>query len=273
MKHSYKIPASLDTSYLDMKVTLQKESGVGLRPMPMRQLAFFIMILFSCLFFVQKSFVGDAGFVLTLVFIVLYIGFGIYLGLMDSSQILRFEMLPAMFSYMQPDKRKMFKVPISFYNISSIDNNGRVYYADGSCGYVCAVVGTASALLFDSDKESIINRVDTFWRKQTPGVEYLFITVKKSQDVTSQRQAIRNYDLSDPDLKMLAKQQDLVLKNYVGEEFKSLHQYMFIKAQNVEVLKQTYSTLSAETENSSYFIKRCIQLSDKTIVNIIDSML
>lgn len=272
MKQSYKIPAGLDTSYMDMTITIQKEGGLGLKPLKMKQLFIFIVTLFSGLFIQQKTFVGDVSIGCSIVFLIIWFGTGIYLGLTDSSKVIRAEMLPAVLSYIQPDHRKVYKVPVSFYNVSEIAKDGRVTFADGTCGYVCAVVGSASVLLFDSDRDAILNRVDMFWRKQTPGVEFLFVTVKKAQDVSVQRKHIRSYDLSEPDLKRLAREQDMVLRDYVGKEFKSIHQYMFIKAPNAEILRQTYNVLQSEVENSHYMFKRCVQLSDETIADLINTI-
>lgn len=272
MKQSYKIPASLNTSYMDMTITISNKDGLGLRPLPMKQLSFFLLVLFSAFFFVSKTFVGQVSTVSTIAFVVAYCGFGLYLGLRDSSQVLRFEMIPALLSYLQPDHRKVFQVPVSFYDIADISQNGLVTFSDGTYGYVFSVVGSASVLLFDSDRTSIVDRVDLFWRKQIPGVEYLFITVKKSQDVTFQRKHIRTYDLSDRDLRELARKQDVLLKDYVGKEFKSIHQYMILKAPNKEVLKQSYNILLSEVENSTYMIKRCVLLSNESIVDIVNTI-
>lgn len=272
MKQSYKIPASLDTSYMDMTITIRTNDGLGLRPLPIKQIAFMIVIVFSAFFLQQKTFIGQVSTVSTIIFMAAYIGTGLYLAMMDSSHVLRFEMVPAMLSYMQPDHRKIFKVPVSFYNIADITHDGLVQFADGSSGYILSVVGSASILLFDSDRDAILNRVDAFWRKQTPGVEYLFITVKKAQDVRSQRQFIRTYDMSDKELKKLAKEQDVVLRDFVGTEFKSIHQYLILKAPNKETLRQSYNVLQSEVENSNYMFKRCVQLSDESIVDLVNTI-
>lgn len=272
MKQSYKIPAGLDTSYMDMTITLRSNDGLGLKPLPIKQIAFMIVVVFSAFFLQQKTFIGQINTVSTICFMAAYCGMGLYLAMMDSSHILRFEMVPAMLSYLQPDHRKIFRVPVSFYNIADISKDGYVQFADGSHGYVMSVVGSASILLFDSDREAILNRVDAFWRKQTPGVEYIFVTVKKAQDVRSQRQFIRTYDMSDKELKKLAKEQDVILRDFVGTEFKSIHQYLILKAPNKETLRQSYNVLQSEVENSNYMIKRCVQLSDESIVDLVNTI-
>ena len=231
-----------------------------------------LAVVFSGFFLEQKTFIGSVNTVSTIAFLVIYMGFGLYLAMMDSSHILRFEMIPAMLSYLQPDHRKLFHVPISFYNIADIKSDGFVQFADGSSGYVLSVVGSASILLFDSDREAILNRVDNFWRKQIPGVEYLFVTVKKPQNVHSQREHIRTYDMSDIELRKLAREQDIILRDFVGKEFKSIHQYLILKAPNKEILRQTYNVLQSETENSSYMIKRCVQLRDESVADLVNTI-
>ena len=272
MKLSYRIPASLATSYMDMTITIQKDDGLGLKPMPIKQLLFFIVVLFSGFFLQQKTFFGQTGTFGSAAFLALWFGTGLYLGLTDSSHVIRFEMIPAMLSYLQPDHRRIFHVPVSFYDIADISEDGFIQYADGTCGYILNVVGSASVLLFDSDREAILNRVDMFWRKQPPGAEYIFLTVKKAQDVLSQRRHIRTYDISDPELRRLAIQQDKKLKDFVGKQFRSIHQYMLIKAPNREVLRQVYNILQSEVENSSYMLKRCIQLHDQSVIDLINTM-
>lgn len=272
MKQSYKIPASLNTGYMDMVITIRSNDGLGLKPLPIKQIVFMIAVVFSAFFLQQKTFIGTVNTPSSVLFLVIYIGTGLYLAMMDSSHVLRFEMIPAMLSYIQPDHRKLFKVPVSFYNIADITHDGYVQFADGTSGYVLSVVGSASILLFDSDRDAILNRVDAFWRKQTPGVEYLFITVKKAQNVRSQRQFIRTYDMSDKELKALAKEQDVVLRDFVGKEFKSIHQYLILKAPNKETLRQSYNVLKSEVENSNYMIKRCVQLSDESIVELVNTI-
>ena len=75
MKQSYKIPASLNTSYMDMTITITNNEGLGLRPLPMKQLSFFLIVLFSAFFFVTKTFVGQVSTGATIAFVGIYCGF------------------------------------------------------------------------------------------------------------------------------------------------------------------------------------------------------
>ena len=155
-----------------------------------------------------------------------------------------------------------------FYQIVGIEsvdeNTGLVKYTDGTFAYWYRVVGSASILLFDADKQAILDRVDNFYRKMNTDSEVIFITTKSSQQIYKQVLALKrkydNLEVRDPDLIMLANEQFSTLKDYVGDSFKCIHQYMVIKADNKEVLMQTKNIIASEAENSSLMIKRCIAM-------------
>ena len=50
------------------------------------------------------------------------------------------------------------------------------------------------------------------------------------------------------------------MRDYVGKEFKSIHQYMVIKSDNKEALRVANGILQNEVENSALFIKQCVPL-------------
>ena len=71
--------------------------------------------------------------------------------------------------------------------IRNIDeNSGLIEFLDGSFGSMYRVVGAASALLFEDDKEAILDRVDNFYRKMGFDVEIIKITTKESQKIYHQ---------------------------------------------------------------------------------------
>ena len=59
-----------------------------------------------------------------------------------------------------------------------------------------------------------------------------------------------------------------VLRDYVGHEFKSLHQYMLIKSENKEALMAAVNILQSEVENSSLMIKQCVPLEYEEVVEM-----
>lgn len=130
------------------------------------------------------------------------------------------------------------------------------------------MVGSASVLLFPTDRDAIVNRVDNFWRTMKTEYEMTFITMREPQKVTRQLKALdariraMGDDPALADLKRLAQSERDVLEHRVGMEFRSLHQYLLVKAKSIESLNQGRNMLQAEVEGSTYMFKRVQALYD-----------
>src|SRR5699024_3635812 len=138
--------------------------------------------------------------------------------------------------------------------------DGLVEFIDGTYGYWYRVTGTASILLFDSDKEAIVNRVEGFLRKWNVDSEITFMTLKEAQKVERQVDSLMrryaNLKTADPELRNLAEEEFRILKDFVGHQFKSIHQYMLVKSKNKEALTVSVSILQSEVENSALMIRQ-----------------
>ena len=135
-------------------------------------------------------------------------------------------------------------------------------------GRLYRVVGSASTLLFPSDRDAIIDRVNSFYMKMRTEYEITFVTMREAQKVDRQMRAldarIRNMR-GNPDLdelRALAESERDVLRYQVGRKRKSLHQYMIITASSVEKLDMGVAAVSAEVENSQLMFKRVQALFD-----------
>ncbi len=85
----------------------------------------------------------------------------------------------------------------------------------------------------------------------------------------------RRYDrleVRDPELLDLADQEFRILKNEVGGEFRSVHQYMIIKGDNREALTIGKNTLQSEVENSARMIKQCVALYERDIDELLQTV-
>ncbi len=164
-----------------------------------------------------------------------------------------------------------------FYQIAGIEDidgeKGLITFSDGTYGYMYRVVGTGSVLLFDEDRKAILDRVDSFYRKMKPEYEMIFITSKEAQKVYRQVAAMkRRYDSLAPDddeLRALADTEYRVLKNYVGGSFRSIHQYLILKADNAEALIVAKNMLQSEVENSTMMFKQCTALFGDDIYEVL----
>ena len=266
MKQSYKLPTSLDKSYLDHEVALQTKGGVGLRPLPLKV----ILVWIGALFFVFMTVFSENlpmhylpiwGKIL---YGLSFIAFVFFVTTSDGGGQPRYRAIRNMGTYMFRRSSRIVRTrntdnATAFYHILNIkdisDESGMIMFMDGTYGYAYRVVGNASALLFDSDKEAIINRVDNFYRKMPDYIRMNYITIKEPQKVVLQKQELKklynNRDNDDKDIQAIIKASHDKLDKFVGGEFKSIHQYLILIANSKEYANKAHSILASEFSNSS----------------------
>jgi len=97
------------------------------------------------------------------------------------------------------------------------------------------------------------------------------MTLKEPQKIYNQAAAVKyrynKLKLNDNDLNDLCNNQLVMLREVVGKQYQSIHQYMIIKADSMESLLAAKITIQAELDSSGLFIKRCIPLYDDEILD------
>ncbi|WP_020385232.1 hypothetical protein [Kribbella catacumbae] len=269
-RHSYKIPAPLNRSFLDHEISFSV-GGWQVPPSPMKQILFLGGGVLVTLWAATTTFIKSAGPALIVLFVVWSLITVFYLGGLTRTRELRFMTVPALLAYL-PRKARLVLTrrsadPSGFYSIVGVDDvteNGAISFSDGSLGQLYLVVGSASYLLFDEDQTSILDRVDSFWRKVPTSCEHIFITTKEPQRIYHQVANLerRNQALQvrDPDLLELQNEQYDILTGHVGGKFTSIHQYVLLKGKSVDALRQGHLVLQAEVEGSSLMIKEVTML-------------
>lgn len=283
-KEHYRIPFDLNASHADMEIAIRTKDGIGFKPAPMKNVLAYVIGFLACFYIIMNTTMAVAPLPIKILFAVTWCLGVIMLCKQDPTQRMQASLIGPLLNYIP--KRSRVVVTRSnqnaapFYSIVGIesvdDRTGLISFFDGTFGYMYRVVGSASILLFDADREAILDRVDAFYRKMNTDSEIIFLTVKSSQAVYKQVAALkRRYDRlrhRDPELLALAEEQFGVLKNFVGGSFKSIHQYMIIKCDNKEMLAQTKNVLRSEVENSSRMIKRCVALYGDDITDVLSSI-
>ncbi len=265
MKQSYKIPTSLDRSYLDVEVALQTESGMGLRPLPFYILIIWIVAIFGGFLLVNSEMFPFHNLPLVFkgVFMLALLGFAYFGTSRDGGNQMRMGALKQMGEFMFVKQSRILKTrntdpATQFYRLVKIkdvnEKTGLVTFYDGTCAYVYRVVGNASSLLFDSDKGAIVNRVDNFYRKMPDFIRCEIVTVKEAQKTVTQRYRMRqlyqSLRVNDPDLRKIMQENYEMLENYVGGEFKSIHQYLLLFAGSKEYANKAHTILMNEVHTS-----------------------
>lgn len=283
-KDSYHVPYGLDQSYMDMTISLNSKDGTVGKVLPMLVVVSYVASFLLCLFCLSKTFIGSmSNLPQKILFVILWVALTIVLTSFDGTRRMNMQRIMSLLNYLPRKARYVYtrtnRDATAFYNIAGIkgiEDDGLIYYEDGTFGYWYRVVGSASILLFDTDRDAIITRVDNFYRKWECDSEITFVTAKESQKVYRQlfnlQRRYENLKNDDQDLRDLTEEQFYILKNYVGKEFKSIHQYMLVKSKNKEALRVATSIVESEVENSSLMIKQCVPLDKEDVLPLLASI-
>lgn len=279
-KDFYKIPADLNASYADMEIRIGSSASGG-TPIPVKVILMFTGSVLLSFWVLSYTFVEYGSTFQKIMFMILWLGLTLLLVKFDKTKRINFQLLGTLVNYLPRSSRHLITRTSSdasdFYLLAGIktinETTGMVTYIDGTYGYWYRVVGSASVLLFDADRVAILNRVDSFFRKCETDHECIFITTKESQRIHRQvvnlKRTYDNLEIHDPDLDDLVDEQFNTLKHYVGHSFKSIHQYMVIKADNEEALLRAKNVLQSEVENSSRMVKQCALLRTNEINDVL----
>lgn len=282
-KQVYKIPIDLNQHFADMEIAVQGSNGVGAKPLPIKVILTYVASAIFCFYLCSQTFLSiSPGYWIpfAIVWALLTLVFAKY----DKTMRMQIQMVPSFFSYLSKASRRVIVRKnhrandfISICGIENIDKkNALIQFTDGTYGFIYRVVGSASILLFDEDRDAIISRVDSFYRKIGTECEIAFITSKEAQKVYRQianlKRRYDNLNCDDPDLKMLAEEQFSVLKNDIGGSFRSIHQYMLLKADNKEMLLKNKNVVQSEVENSSLMFKQCVPLDYNDVCKLLKTI-
>ena len=282
-KQSYHVPYGLAESYADMTIALQSKDGSVGKVLPMIVVGTYVCSFLGCLVCLTKTPIGSMSNTLQKVlFVILWAALTVVLASYDGTRRMNMQRIMTLLNYLPKSARYVYtrnnRNASAFWNIvgiEDIEDDGLIIYADGTYGYWYRVVGSASILLFDADRDAIITRVDNFYRKWECESEIAFMTAKEAQKVYRQvanlQRRYANLKNDDQDLRNLAEEQFRILK-YVGTEFKSIHQYMLVKSNNKEALRVATNLVQAEVENSALMIKQCVPLDKADLEPVLSSV-
>lgn len=284
-KDTYKIPTSLDASYVDMEFNLQTKDGLGPQtPVNGKTVMLGLLSIIVWFYFMFKSPVGEGGVLIIIAFTIAWLVLTVLLIKPDKTKRHGFELIVPMINYL-PKSGRRANVR-SFDNLTTIQTvtgietvdpeDGMIHFLDGTIGRVYNVVGTASVLMFDQDKAMILDKVDNFYRKLPVGVEIIFDTVKESQrtdiQVESAIEGYKQLNVKSKGLAKLYKERHQILKYGVGERFKSIHQYAVLKAPKEESLSEGESLIMSDAENEGLMFKRVDTLGYDEVIRYIKQL-
>ena len=105
MKQSYKIPNSLDQSFLDLEIPIQNKDGIGIRPIPMKFILAVVASILLLMFVLQNTFIKEASFVQKVLFVAIWVVSSAVLLSYDKSKQLKIQLVPVLINYMPKANR------------------------------------------------------------------------------------------------------------------------------------------------------------------------
>ena len=281
-KLSYEIPTSLDASFLDSEIAVKSREGLGFQAVPLRVILSILASALGLMLVLFRSFIGQGGIDLVLLFSLAWTLMTMLLVKYDKSRRMGISLLMPLMSYTKANRNiatRRTDDAVAFHSILGIDDvaeDGLISFNDGGTGYCYRIVGTASILLFDSDKKAILNRIDSYYRKLDIDVGHIFITAKEPQRIHNQLVALkRRYEklrVRDPDLIQLVQEQEETLTDYVGGRFRTVHQYLIIKGKSREALTIGAVALGVEAESSAMMFRQCVSVHRKELLQLLQTI-
>ncbi|PZU04655.1 MAG: hypothetical protein DI630_00635 [Gordonia sp. (in: high G+C Gram-positive bacteria)] len=282
VKSSYKIPVSIDRSRLDHKITLQAFQ-LKSKPISIKIILYWVLFVFVTAWIVLQSPLSSAPWLVLVLLVIWMTVTAAVLGKHTKTGDMKFMQIPALLEYIPTRQRKvmtrMNSKPYGFLSIvgiKDVEASGIIRYVNDDVGQLYSVVGSASALLFESDRNAIVRRVDNFHQKIDTGASWCYLTTKESQRVFQQIAAVEHQNRAlrhrDPELLALEQEKLDVLINDVGGQFSSLHQYLLVRAATMKELKNAHRVLRAERESSSLMFRRCELLNGTDGLDVLRSV-
>lgn len=282
-KESYKIRASLDRSRIDRNISIPISEDMGVKSLYLGSLLFGIGGVLSLMAIMSYTFMKNASLPVKSFFSVFYllmVGFCAYYTKFKELSIVQ---VKDFLEYI-PRRSRIVKTGFggdikNFASITGITNfdkkTGIVQFYDGGYGVVYSVVGSASRLLFEKDQNLILDAVNNFYTKLPFNVEMITFTTKEAQKVYVQAyyleeryKKLKAFGGDDELLELLEEEYD-ILKNHVGKEYTSIHQYVMLRADNALQLKAQLPLFERAMLSSQLVFKSVERLDSKDVQKLL----
>lgn len=287
-KKRFKIPSTLDVTYFDMEFNIKSKNGVGInKPVSAKVILSTLLAGFAWFYLVFQTFIGKGGIPLVIGFTIAWIALSVLLVRADPTKRMGLELMFSAINYL-PKSGRYIPVRMSdtvyqlqaLLNIKTIDpEDGRIHFLDGQIGHCYHVVGSASALMFEEDKQIILDKVDAFYRKLPVGVEVIYDTVYEGHSVEEQLASVevtkQNLNIKSAGLDGLLEEQHEILKYAINNNqgLTSLHQYLVVRAPSEAALAEFENLLIGDVEGNGLMFRLAKTLSYEELERYFKSFL
>ena len=271
-KQGYKIPASLDQTHMDRMINLSKNPNSPVGLVSVKTLLSYIGTLgFVGALYKMGMFNGNGFFFNAFYIILIFVFVSQLINTLPTGElkynniIALFDYLPKVMRHLKTTRNSNVEAFYRMYGIAEVKDNGDIVYKNGNVGTLLSVSGNGSILVFDEDKEAILDAADNFWRKIDVGMYITQITIKEGQKVDLQLgnyqrrwNNVANTQMDDETRNLLGDLMDSeisVLVDDIVVNYRSIQQYWLLRASSDEVLKSLKTTILHDIDNGGLVLK------------------
>lgn len=250
VKKKYKLPFTLDTSQLDIELDLSPQNSnlsFSKRPITVKLFLFIAISIVLWMMLTFQTGIRHGSIVSILLWSVSYFWLVFMILSPTKTQMLGYSWVKPSLQYFFGVNRHVNTKGIdasepleALMDVKSVSGDGLIEFYDGDVGLIYGIVGFGSVLMFDSDRDIVIDDTSKFNRNLPLGVKLIYDTRQAPQKIEAQkahlRNQARNLQSKSKGLKELQRKEMYFMKNYVGKAFKSTHQIMVVRALDEEHL-------------------------------------
>lgn len=263
IKDTYKITNSINVHFWDIPISFRNGSLGLKRPVTIKSIAIILFAGFAWFMLFTRMLQNQFGVMPTLTFTVGYWLFCILALTNQKNGLMGYRWFVPTVRYWINTKNRMivtrgragereimklkWEIPVEHVK----EETGVINYTDGSVGVVCDAIGYGSRALFNADKENIITAYETYLQRIGVGTGITIDSRQSEQDVQVQLSALETYRQNnvEPTVDAIIARQRKILENHVRINFKSTHQYIFIRCRNIDVLNEELQWLNQQRAN------------------------
>lgn len=288
-KQGYKIPASLDQTHFDRMINLSKNPNSPIGLVSVKTIAayigtlFFVGSLFKMGMFVGNSFLFNVFYIILIFLFVSQLINTLPTGELKYVNInALIDYLPKQMKFLKTTRNSKVDAFYKLYGIADVKDNGDILYKNGDVGALLSVSGSGSILVFDEDKDAILDATDNFWRKIDVGMYITQITIKEGQKVDLQ---LGNYqrrwnlltesDTDDDTKNLIGDLMDAevnILAEDIAVNYRSIQQYWLLRTRSDEMLKSMKTLIQYDIDNGSLVLKSARTQYREDIIRMSESI-
>lgn len=275
-RNLFAIRSTLAESALDTVITFGgQNSTIQIRKeFTVKSVLLLAVGLVSFMTLVTTSMIRDGGIIGTGLFSIGYILLVWEIAKTTPTRDLAIDYFPVLINYLPHSQREISfrrtapSYPITMLTgIKDIAEDGLIRFGNDDIGQVFEVVGSASSLMFNRDKQQVVQDARLFYRNVSPLTSMTIDTIAMPQRVKLQLQATdwqkQHLSLKNSPLSNLLDNERKVLELHVGKKFSTYHQFMIVRSVNTDEMGIFLEWLKGTIDSRSMYLKDIRPLDTK----------